>query len=315
MHFVIYLPKGFYAVTAATVVETLQAVNEQSNAEKITYEFVSGNKLAKSKSGIFFNARTRPAKTMDVLILLASMKTRFSVTKDSLHTEIEETTPLIKKAREQGSVIVATCGASYILASFGLLNGKNATISWWLKKEAIAKFPEVKWKASQILVQDGNIYTSGGGFSGLEMITTLLSNVGFADEVRKVRKLLVFPPVRQFQSPYEFPLKIERNQFEDELNMLLKEDPTKFTVSYIAEYFGVSSRTLTRKFQVELEVPPGKWIQQKRIELAITLLEETDHTISEICFRVGYEDISSFTRLFTATTGMTPTEYRRQAKF
>src|SRR5690606_3409002 len=66
MHFVIYLPKGFYAVTAATVAETLQAVNEQGNAKKITYEFVSGNKLAESKSGIFFNARTRPTKNIDI---------------------------------------------------------------------------------------------------------------------------------------------------------------------------------------------------------------------------------------------------------
>ncbi|WP_430300677.1 helix-turn-helix domain-containing protein [Rapidithrix thailandica] len=48
-------------------------------------------------------------------------------------------------------------------------------------------------------------------------------------------------------------------------------------------------------------------MQQKRIDLAITLLENANHSISEICFLAGYEDVSSF-------TGMKPSEIRRQIK-
>jgi AraC-like DNA-binding protein len=74
----------------------------------------------------------------------------------------------------------------------------------------------------------------------------------------------------------------------------------------------MSSRTFARKFFDELQISPGKWLQQKRIDLAKTLLEETNLTISEICYRIGYDDPSSFSRLFSKATGMGPGEFRKQ---
>jgi hypothetical protein len=41
--------------------------------------------------------------------------------------------------------------------------------------------------------------TSGAAFSGLELITTLLADLGFTKEERQVRKLMVLPPSHQFQ--------------------------------------------------------------------------------------------------------------------
>lgn len=314
MHFVIYLPKGFYAAIAATIVETIQAVNDQLESDLITYDFIASEKQSVSKSGIFFNCKTKPTRSMNVLILLAGMKSISSPLGESFRTEENETAPLIRAALKEDAVIAATCGAPYLLANYGILNNKKATISWWLKNQAMALFPEVHWKASQILIKDENIYTSGGGFSGMEMITTILENAGFAAEIRKVRKLLVFPPTRQFQSPYEFPLEIERSPLETELNTILKSGPENLNTEKLATALGMSSRTMSRRFKEELATSPGKWIQQKRIELAISLLEETEETISEICYKVGYEDLSSFSRLFVKTTGMSPTEYRRQIK-
>ncbi|NLR79545.1 helix-turn-helix transcriptional regulator [Chitinophaga eiseniae] len=42
------------------------------------------------------------------------------------------------------------------------------------------------------------------------------------------------------------------------------------------------------------------------------LLEETKLSISEICYQIGFDDPSSFSRLFSKTTGMGPMEFRRQ---
>ena len=44
------------------------------------------------------------------------------------------------------------------------------------------------------------------------------------------------------------------------------------------------------------------------------LLESTQLAISEICYRVGYQDVASFSRLFSRITGMPPGEYRRQSQ-
>jgi AraC-like DNA-binding protein len=46
--------------------------------------------------------------------------------------------------------------------------------------------------------------------------------------------------------------------------------------------------------------------------MARTLLEATRLTVSEICYRVGYQDLASFSRLFARSTGMPPADFRRQ---
>lgn len=204
-HIAIWLPSSFYSAVASTIVETLQVVNDVSSTAVFTYEFLSRTRQPVSTTGIRFSARAQPSRKMDALILLAPPGLDVQQLTRSLDHERQYTRPLIELAQEQRASIAALCGASYLLADAGLLNGKRATIAWWLKQEARRKFPRVRWDASRLIVRQGHVYTSGAGFSGLELITTLLVDLGFARQERLVRKIMVLPPPRRFQSPYELP--------------------------------------------------------------------------------------------------------------
>jgi AraC-like DNA-binding protein len=166
-------------------------------------------------------------------------------------------------------------GAAYLLAASGLLDGKRSTISWWLKKEASRRFPQVRWEPSRMIVRQGRIYTSGAAFSGLELITTLLIDLGFSKEERQVRKLMVLPPSRQFQSPYEMLFSEAADPFEKKLNQLTKERIRDLDLQFLAQELSMSSRTLARKFLNELQTTPGKWIQEKRLEMGFTRVDTT----------------------------------------
>lgn len=312
MHIAVYLPTAFYSAIASTIVETLQAVNDVSRSQVLSFEFVSRQARAVSKSGIAYPAKTKPSRKMDVLFLLAGAFPEISQTLQLLDEETKQVMPLITRAHRQGAIIAATCGAAYLLAGSGLLDGKRSTISWWLKKDASRRFPRVRWETNRLIIRQGRLYTSGGGFSGLELITTLLVDLGFAKEERQVRKLMVLPPSRQFQSPYEILSPEEVHSFEKKLNRMAKEHMQKLDLLFLAQHLGMSLRTLSRKFLDELQTSPGKWIQEKRLEMARTLLEATRLTVSEICYRVGYRDLASFSRLFSKTTGMAPGEFRKQ---
>ena len=301
MHVVIYLPSAFDSAIASTIVETLQAVNDVRGSPIFSFEFVAKQAPAVSKSGISFPAKTRPSKKIDVLIVLAGMRPAISETLQLLEQESRYTNPLIRLARKQGAVIASTCGAAYLPTASGTLNGK---------REASRRFPKVRWEPSRLIVRQGRVYTSGAAFSGLELITGLLVDLGFAHEERQVRKLMVLPPSREFQSPYEIPLAEETHPFAKKLNELAKEHMRELNLQFLARYLGRSPRTLSRRFFDEFQTSPGKWIQERR--LARTLLEATKLNISEICYRVGYQDLSSFSRLFSRTTGMAPGEFRRQ---
>jgi transcriptional regulator GlxA family with amidase domain len=318
-HVVIYLPSGFYSAIASTAIETLQAVNDLRGRPIFTYEFIAKRPRARSKSGVLFPAKPRPTRRMDALILLAGVRPDPADTLHLLDAETRYTTPLIQLAQRQDARIAATCGAAFLLAATGALNGKRATISWWLKEQARERFPRVRWTPSRLVVRAGRLYTSGAAFAGLELITTLLADLGFADEERQVRKLMVFPPTREFQTPYEIaaaaaaPLDAIAT-FEQRLHAFARDHIQTLTLTRLARQFGASPRTLARRFDEELHTTPGKWIQLQRLEAAKALLETTRLGIADICYRVGYEDPASFGRLFARTTGMTPGEFRRHLR-
>jgi transcriptional regulator GlxA family with amidase domain len=117
---------------------------------------------------------------------------------------------------------------------------------------------------------------------------------------------MVLPPARQFQSPYEMSLPKEADEFERKLDNIAKKHVQNLSLEFVAEALGMSPRTLSRRFMTELQVSPGKWIQGKRLEAARGLLETTGLTVAEVCYRVGYQDAASFSRLFSRTSGMTP---------
>jgi transcriptional regulator GlxA family with amidase domain len=312
MHFVIYLPAGFYSAMASTIVESLQIINDLGEREPLSFEFVSTRTKAISRSGIVFTSKRKPGKKMDVLILLTGLGSELTPTPALLAAEARRVAPLLKQAVRQKARIATTCGAAWLLASSGILDGKRATISWWLKQEVRTRFPAVKWEPSRMIVRDGRIYTSGGGLSGLELISTLLTDLGYAKQERRMRKIMVMPPARSYQSPYEMQLTAAPNTLETQLIRLTRDRLADLDVPLMARELGLSSRTLSRKFYEELRLSPGKWIQQKRMEKARALLEETRLSIAEICYQVGYEDPSSFSRLFARTTGMGPVEFRKE---
>lgn len=312
MHFVIYLPAGFYAAIASSLVEILQTVNAVNEGVVFTFEFVSAQPQAISRSAISFKAKKKATKKADVLIVLAGAGAAASPDVRLLEEEARLAAPVIKAAQRQGAIIAATCGAPYLLAANGVLDGKRATISWWMKQLVEQRFPSVRWEPSRLVVKQGNIYTAGGGFAGLELIAALLTDLGYAKALKRVRKLLVLPPAREFQSPYEIPVEEEMGHFEKRLTRLLKDNIEALDLTFLSQQMEMSSRTLSRKFREELDTTPGKWIQEKRIETAKKLLGATKLSISEICYRVGYEDLASFSRLFAQTTGMAPGEFRRE---
>lgn len=79
----------------------------------------------------------------------------------------------------------------------------------------------------------------------------------------------------------------------------------------IAKQFGLSRSTLSSAFQQHTGLPLHKYIAQKRIQKAQTLIRiRSDLPLSEIAAKVGYEDSSTFYRNFQRITGMSPTKYR-----
>lgn len=84
--------------------------------------------------------------------------------------------------------------------------------------------------------------------------------------------------------------------------------------SEAARRAGMSESSFSRYFKKASGVTFSEMVRKLRIARAQRLLAETDDPVAEICYRVGYSNLSNFNRQFVATVGSTPSAYRRAAR-
>ena len=83
-------------------------------------------------------------------------------------------------------------------------------------------------------------------------------------------------------------------------------------VDDLARAAGLSRAHFSREFRSAFGESPHAYLLTRRLERAATLLRTTDHSVADICFRVGLQSVGSFTTSFTRTFGMSPTAYRER---
>lgn len=84
------------------------------------------------------------------------------------------------------------------------------------------------------------------------------------------------------------------------------------TLTDLAYLSGRSLSSFRRDFESIYETSPAKWIQEKRLEKAKELLLSTEMTAADICYAVGYENLSHFSRLYKSFWGHNPSEGRKE---
>ena len=220
---------------------------------------------------------------------------------------------LLQKANKAGWTIAGNCTGNFLLAQAGILDGKSATTHWGYKNEFEQRFPNVVLKTDQMITRDENIYCAGGGLAWFDLGLHIIErSVGFETAIHTA-KAFVLDYRRDSQLSYSI-MRLAKPHKDDMVSQaqayLEKNYAQPFNVESFAESFCISKRTLIRRFNNALAMPPNTYLQSIRIERAQKMLEESRHNVEQVMTLVGYEDASSFRRLFRKKTGLSPTEYR-----
>jgi AraC-like DNA-binding protein len=80
----------------------------------------------------------------------------------------------------------------------------------------------------------------------------------------------------------------------------------------LANRSGMSPRSFVRAFRAATGLPPIAYLIQLRINRAAALLRTTTEPVTEIAFRVGFNDSNYFIRQFTKLMGCPPRSYRQR---
>ena len=85
----------------------------------------------------------------------------------------------------------------------------------------------------------------------------------------------------------------------------------KITIERLAEEFHTNRTTLLSDFKKHTGKSINQYLIQLRLNMASTMLRDTELSIVEICDRTGFHDISYFSKAFKKGLSLTPSEYRR----
>jgi transcriptional regulator GlxA family with amidase domain len=219
---------------------------------------------------------------------------------------------MLRRQHANGRLVGAFCSGVFLLAAAGLLDGRRATVTWWLQSEFRRRHPQVDLAGDAVLTSDSRVVCAAGPMSWVDLLLRIIEMVDGKEVAKTCADYAVIDNVQRTQAIF-LPLGYMFRQDE----LLIKADmlvrrtgKTSMTVRRLAGALGMSERTLHRRFRELTHEPPQAFITRRRIEHARTLLETTSQPIKAVARSTGYEDESSFRKAFRKLTLMSPLAYR-----
>jgi len=213
--------------------------------------------------------------------------------------------------------IASNCSGAFFLAEAGLLDHKVATTHWGYANKFKADFPLVDLQENQFVTHAsdelGSIFCAAGGSAFYDLGLLLIERYCGREISTQMAKTQIIDSKRGNQNSYTNVTlhKSHADQLVKQVQEFIEQNfQQPIQVSSLAAMANITPRTLNRRFQASVAMRPVEYIQAVRIEQAKRLLELGNVSIKSLADQVGYDDISSFTRLFKRATELTPKEYQ-----
>lgn len=152
--------------------------------------------------------------------------------------------------------------------------------------------------------------------------------------VREIEKLLVTKGMRRFigllsildimstsndieflSSPDYIPMTInseDKNRMETIFRYVIQKYPNKISLEEISELVNLTPQSFCRFFKSRTSKVFSTFVNEVRIGNACKMLMENKDTISQVCYKTGFNYLSNFNRQFKKIKGLTPSEFKRK---
>jgi transcriptional regulator GlxA family with amidase domain len=228
-----------------------------------------------------------------------------------------EPTPAVSTALagiRPGTRVVSICTGAFVLAADGRLDGRPATTHWALVDVFRRWYPGVAVDPDALFIDDGDVLTSAGAASGVDVCLHLIRADHGSGVANRVARVCVVPPWRDGgQAQYiERPVpEASGNGTSATRAWALERLDEPLSLADLARHARMSARTFSRRFREEVGMSPGRWVIQQRVDRARHLLEVSDLPVDEIALQVGFATGASLRQHLQAAIGVSPLAYRR----
>ncbi len=221
----------------------------------------------------------------------------------------------VERQYKEGAEIASICTGAFLLASTGLLDGKNCSTHWTAVDSFRTMFPKVILQPDKLITDEKGIYTNGGAYSFLNLVIYLVEKYYDRPTAIFCSKVFQIEMDRNSQSAFSIftGQKLHGDEMVQQAQAYIESKlEEKISVEQLSSRFAVGRRNFDRRFIKATGNTPVEYSQRVKIESAKKALEISRKTINEVMYEVGYSDVKAFREVFRKITGMSPLEYRRK---
>jgi AraC family transcriptional activator FtrA len=224
----------------------------------------------------------------------------------------------LQKAHRRGARIASICSGAFALAGAGLLDGRRATTHWIYADRLRARFPKVLVDPRPLFIDDGDVLTSAGSASGVDLCLHLVrQDLGLAVANQLARRM-VAPPFRDGGQAQYIETLQNVDQAVDTTDPIVETMEwarnnldQMLTLADLARHAHMAPRTYLRHFTRRTGISPVKWLIVQRIEASLSLLESTSAPIERVATLVGFQTVATYRHHFARHMRTSPSAYRR----
>jgi transcriptional regulator GlxA family with amidase domain len=223
--------------------------------------------------------------------------------------------PWIVKQYQSGAEVASLCIGAFLLASTGLLNGKECSSHWKTAPEFREMFPEVTLVDGRIVTEQQGLYSSGGATSYWSLLLHLIEKHAGREIAIMASKIYALEIDRKSQSPFVMfngQKKHEDDPIKKAQEFIENNVTEKISVEDLSSRYAIGRRHFERRFKKATNNTPVEYIQRVKIEAAKKHFETTGKNVNEVMYDVGYSDAKAFRSVFKKITGLSPIDYRNR---
>ena len=222
----------------------------------------------------------------------------------------------IRRAVRAGAHDCSVCTGAFVLAESGLLDHRDCTTHWKRAAELQQQFPRARVLGDRLFVTSGNITTSAGIVSGIDMTLFFIEqHYGPVVAARVAREMVVYMRrdghTRQDSVFLDYRTHLNSGVHEAQ-DYIVAHAAKKFSIADLARIAHMSPRNLTRTFRLATGVSIAEYRTKVRLELARTMLHDTTLSLDAVAERTGFNDARHFRRVWKETYGGPPSSTRIQ---
>ncbi|MDH4873300.1 helix-turn-helix domain-containing protein [Pseudomonas sp. BN515] len=289
--------EGVFDTGLATVLDALATANELSTLHGLPcpqFEVALAGVRPEVNSSLGFGVPVRPLADCPtpewVIVPAMGYKMPDPLQQALARPDVADAVVALRRWAEGGARIAAACIGTFVLAETGLLDGHEATTTWWLTPLFRQRYPQVQLDAGRMIVSSGQLVTAGAALSHLDLTLWLIRQTSPELAALVARYLIV--DSRPSQSAYALSDHLAHadplvQRFDRWVRERLAEG---FNLDAAASELATSKRTLARRIHEVLGKTPLAYVQDLRIERAVHLLKTSEHSVDQVAGLVGYAD-------------------------